>query len=65
MSRLRQQLRQKVKSADNHLETAKAHLKDVGTHYFERVPELADKFILVYKAVEELQKAVRKLEEEM
>ena len=65
MSRLRQQLRQKVESADNHLETVKGYLKEVGTHYFERLPELANKFILVYNAVEELQKAVRKLEEEM
>lgn len=65
MSSLRQQLRRKVQSADNLLETVKGHLKEVGTHYFQRVPDLANKFILVYKAVEELQEAVRKLEEEM
>lgn len=65
MSKLRQQLRQKVMRADNLINTVKGYLKEVGSSYQERVPELADKFALLYGAVEEIQKALHKLEEEM
>lgn len=65
MSKLRQQLRQKVMRADNLINTVKGYLEEVGSSYSERVPELADKFALLYGAVEEIQKALHKLEEEM
>lgn len=65
MSKTRLRLRRKVKAADHLLEVVMGYLEVVGSSYSERVPELADKFALLYGAIEKIREALAKLEEEM
>lgn len=65
MSKLRNKLRRQVKQADHLLEWVMNYLKVVGSFYLETDPDLANKFILLYKATEELRNALSSLELEM
>lgn len=65
MNRLRKQLIRKMRATRNLLETCQGYLKEVGSFYLERLPEKADMFILVSKAIEEIKEAVNRLIEEI
>uniref|UniRef100_A0A6M3IEE9 Uncharacterized protein n=1 Tax=viral metagenome TaxID=1070528 RepID=A0A6M3IEE9_9ZZZZ len=54
-----------MRATRNLLETCQGYLKEVGSFYLERLPEKADMFILVSKAIEEIKEAVNRLIEEI
>ena len=65
MPKTRLQIRRKVKQSQHLLDVANEYLREAGSLYSGRDDSLADRFALVYAAIEEIKKAIESLYEEM
>lgn len=65
MPKTRVQLRRKVKQSQHLLELANEYLKEAGSVYIGRDDSLADRFALIFSAIEEIKCAIDSLLEEM